>query len=301
MAGDWIKMRTRLVDERAVMTICDQTGLDEFAVIGRLHSIWSWAGEHTTNGEILDVTTRTIDRLARHLGFAKAMIAAKWLEEIDSGIKFPKWDKYNSRAAKERSQAAKRQADKRWRDRNAVGKNNCQVPQPGSESRNTVTSHDPRREESIGSERSKEVSTIERTDRPIGHRPPIEIDATPASEHEPRGEPLDVSGVDWDLVVQRAEALAKRVPPFSNDDRRQWFKYAVMVEVGMFAENWLFDAADAVLNAREHRKSRQAHLVAILKSKAAEVGTDNSTFRGILKRIEIPIDVWKRNVMKAQK
>lgn len=145
MAGDWLKMRTRLAEERSVMLICDLTGLDTFSVVGRLHAIWSWAGEHTTNGEVQDVTLKTIDRVTNFSGFADAMKAAKWLEISESGvIRFPEWKKYNSKAAKRRALDAARQARKRARKVTQKSR----TERDGERDENvTVTHQEKRREE----------------------------------------------------------------------------------------------------------------------------------------------------------
>ena len=50
MAGDWIPMRVDLADDPAVISIATATGLDELAVVGRLHRLWSWANRHLTTG-----------------------------------------------------------------------------------------------------------------------------------------------------------------------------------------------------------------------------------------------------------
>lgn len=118
MAGDWIKMRTTLGAEQATMAICDRTGLDEFAVVGRLHAVWVWAGEHTTTGIVRGVTLKTINRIARCESFAEAMIAADWLKIIPSeseneeilGVIFTRWKKWNDKSAKRRHLAAIRSA-----------------------------------------------------------------------------------------------------------------------------------------------------------------------------------------------
>ena len=307
MAGDWIKMRTGLGDERATLLISELTGLDVFAVIGRLHAIWSWAGRHTKNGKVTNVTPAIIDRKASHNGFSSAMIAAGWLETIKSGdevigVKFPRFDKYNASTEKKRASDAARQRKHREKKKNSHA----------DVTRDSHASHALRREETRGDERREENSIRDRTDRPIGAgsgQSPMDVDSsqgqvTPpaaATPPEPRGEPLDVSEVDWDLVVDRAVRLAKKVPPHSPADRRQWFKFAVLVEVGMFSEHWLLDAAEAVVNAPRHDKNRQAHLVAVLKSKAAEDGTSPEMLLAILRRIEIPAEVWKRNVMQVKR
>lgn len=116
MAGDWILMRTGLATERATLSICDATGLDQFQVVGRLHAIWSWADSHTVTGAVTGVTLKTIDRIVCAQGFAEAMVAAKWLESDENGVlKFPKWKTYNTKSAKERQLAAQRSAKYRER------------------------------------------------------------------------------------------------------------------------------------------------------------------------------------------
>src|SRR5581483_2237700 len=138
MAGDWLKMRTRLAEERAVLQLCELTDLDEFAVIGRLHAIWSWAGEHTSIGEVRDVTLKIIDRIARRENFGDAMLSVKWLEIVpEGGIRFPRWKKHNDKAARQRHLAAQRAARAREKKR---------ALQRDAERDASVTSHAPREE-----------------------------------------------------------------------------------------------------------------------------------------------------------
>lgn len=140
MAGDWLKMRTRLAEERAVMLICELTGLDQFAVVGRLHAFWSWAGEHTSNGRVTDVTLKTVDRVTSHDGFGAAMVSAKWLETPpEGGIVIPRWKEHNGKAAKARYLASLRQVKKRAKMSRA---------QRDGQRDATVTSHATREEKS---------------------------------------------------------------------------------------------------------------------------------------------------------
>lgn len=120
MAGDWIAMRTRLSEERSVLLICEITGLDEFSVIGRLHAVWSWAGEHTVTGDVTRVTLKTVDRIAKHENFGAAMRDADWLQELpEGGLRFPRWKRHNHNSAKQRVLSAKRSASYRARRRDA--------------------------------------------------------------------------------------------------------------------------------------------------------------------------------------
>lgn len=113
MAGDWIPMRLDLSDDPAVLSISTKTGLDEFAIIGRLHRLWGWANRHLQDGVSHDVTSEWVDLYVRRKGFAEAMVAAGWLVIDGSGIAFPKFDEWNSKSAKKRLTATKRQQKKR--------------------------------------------------------------------------------------------------------------------------------------------------------------------------------------------
>lgn len=123
MAADWMPIRLDLKDDPAVITIAHETGLDEHGVVGRLVAVWAWANAHTTDGNAsgnaLGVTVAWLDRYVGVTGFARAMIAVQWLDTVDASdpsepdsddsiICFPKFDRWNSQAAKRRIDAANR-------------------------------------------------------------------------------------------------------------------------------------------------------------------------------------------------
>ncbi len=103
MAGDWIKMRVGLHEDPAVIGMAAQLKMDEYAVIGRLHRIWSWATAHTSNGNAHSVTPCNVDVLVNAPGFAEAMVTAGWLKTSEAGISFPKFDRHMSQGAKSRA------------------------------------------------------------------------------------------------------------------------------------------------------------------------------------------------------
>jgi hypothetical protein len=120
MAGDWIAIRCDLATEPEVIAIADATGLDEFAVVGRLHRLWSWANRHTTDGNARSVTFSWIDRYLQHDGFAQAMRSAGWLEMSTEGVTIPHFDRFNSQSGKQRLLTAKRVSEHK-RKGNAQG------------------------------------------------------------------------------------------------------------------------------------------------------------------------------------
>lgn len=113
MAGDWIKMRTDLGTDPAVIRIGLRTSLDSYAVVGRLHALWAWADAHTANGLVRGVTTDWIDAFVTCRGFADAMCEAGWLAVKPEGIEFPRFGRHMGGSAKARAQKTKRQ--QRWR------------------------------------------------------------------------------------------------------------------------------------------------------------------------------------------
>ena len=113
MAGDWIKMRTTLADDPAVIAMAERLGEDEFTIVGRLHYFWSWADAQSRDGHAPGVTKRWIDRYCRCEGFADAMIAVGWLVVDDSGVTLPNFDRHNGSSAKDRALATIRKQKQR--------------------------------------------------------------------------------------------------------------------------------------------------------------------------------------------
>lgn len=102
MAGDWIPMRLDLTDDPAVIAIAAATGLDQFAVVGRLFCLWSWANRHLSTGVAGGISDSWIDRYVSTPGFAAAMLDAGWLRIRSGGVEFPNFDRWNSEGAKRR-------------------------------------------------------------------------------------------------------------------------------------------------------------------------------------------------------
>jgi hypothetical protein len=113
MAGDWIKMRTDLLEDPAVIGMACALGVDEYAIVGRLHKLWSWADKHCDNGHAKSVTFVWIDRYVCLDSFSECMAAAGWLEPFDGGITFPHFDRHNGKSAKVRADATERKRKER--------------------------------------------------------------------------------------------------------------------------------------------------------------------------------------------
>jgi hypothetical protein len=115
MANDWIKMRMNLADDPAVIGIAARLKLDRPSVVGRLHALWSWAGEHSTDGFLPYVTAEIVDEKAGKKGFADAMTqpGIGWLSIETGGVRFPHFDRHNGESAKKRAMDMDRKREKR--------------------------------------------------------------------------------------------------------------------------------------------------------------------------------------------
>ena len=124
MSADWIKMRTGLSRDPAVISIAEQLDMDVFAVIGRLQVLWSWADEQLPDGDAPGVTEAFVDSHVCAPGFASAMEKVKWLRiqrGKKCGISFPRFELHNSQTAKARALTSRRNVTLRKRKSDAPG------------------------------------------------------------------------------------------------------------------------------------------------------------------------------------
>lgn len=108
MAGDWIKMRTNLDTDPAVVRISSGLKQDRFCVVGRLHKIWSWANEHLTDGLDVPIDSDFLDALVESPGFSDQLRRVGWLSGRDGNLCFPNFQRHNGASAKVRAQDASR-------------------------------------------------------------------------------------------------------------------------------------------------------------------------------------------------
>jgi|GEM_PF-2033649 len=113
MAATWIKMRSDLAEDPAVIGIAARLGVDEFSVVGRLQCLWSWADSQSRDGHARGVTTAWINRKVQRDGFAEAMVQVGWLEVTEDGITFPNFENHNGETAKSRALSSNRKQKER--------------------------------------------------------------------------------------------------------------------------------------------------------------------------------------------
>ena len=111
--ASWIKMRTDLADDPAVIAMAGRLHCNEFMVVGLLHAVWAWADSHTTDGHAASVTAAWLNSRFRCDGLAEAMQAVGWLELDAAGLTIPNFDRHNGESAKKRALAAERKRRER--------------------------------------------------------------------------------------------------------------------------------------------------------------------------------------------
>lgn len=278
MAGEWIKMRTDLRDDPAVVLIADRLGVEEDLIVGKLHRIWSWADRHTTDGCAVGVSYKWVDRYVACLGLADAMESAGWLAMDGDNLVLPGFDRHNGSSAKKRCDAATRQ----------------RVSRDGHTSVTKTCDENVTREERRGEREENEKKS---------YRGDSDRKAVPSTLNGSRLEKADVSHLteaDWASIVAMAELAAKRIKPVTDDDRRAWLKYALMAYTSL-SEHWLLDAAEGakLTPAEKVKTTRQAIFVSALRSGAkAKHGMAGQEFDGTFKRAEIPKDIWQSRALR---
>jgi len=111
MAGDWIKMRTDLARDPAVIFLAEQYGFPEHVIVGLLHKLWSWADEQVSDGNAPTVTSAFLNRYIGVTDFAESLAAVGWLDINNGGkggIGFPNWEHHMSQTAKRRAVTSRR-------------------------------------------------------------------------------------------------------------------------------------------------------------------------------------------------
>lgn len=139
-------MRSDLHDDPAVFRLASMLKIDKFAVIGRLHTFWSWVDRHSVDGFVDGATSTAVDEVVRCEGFAESLAKVKWLEITDDGIRIPKFDRHNGDSAKQRALKNERQA--RWRaQKDAVVGGDVDAHVDGGASTTASTREEKRRED----------------------------------------------------------------------------------------------------------------------------------------------------------
>lgn len=113
MAGDWIKLEHTTPDKPEVYRMADSLKIDPDAVVGKLARMWIWADLQSVNGNSIDVTDSTIDRITACTGFSAALRSVGWLDSRSDGILLPNFTRHNGQTAKVRADTYRRVSNHR--------------------------------------------------------------------------------------------------------------------------------------------------------------------------------------------
>jgi len=239
MAGDWIKMRNDLVDDPSVIGIAAKTGLDEFAVIGRLQCLWAWADEQSRDGHAVGVTCAWLNRKVQCDGFAEAMRDVQWLIVTADGIQIPNFERHNGKTAKTRALSANRQQTRRANVTREVTEESLYSSRSPSRSQrdNIVTREEKRREESNTPPNPRKRGTVH--EFPPGfvafwEAYPRKVGKDAAAKAFAKRRP------DHDLLVRMLEALAEQIE--SDQWRRDGGQYIPHPATWLNAGRWQDEA-----------------------------------------------------------
>lgn len=286
MAGDWIKVEKATARKPEVLRLADLLGIHPDHAFGLCVRFWFWCDDQLVDGHVPSVTNVTLNSIVGHAGFAEALAQVGWLmTTIGIGgaqLQVPNFGRHLSEGAKNRALALERKRKQRETDVTVLSR---------TDRDESVTRQEEEQEEENQLINSNGKSTGSAPKKPIGRL---------TKKFIREGFKADVTGVDWGRVVVQAETLARKIPPVTEKDRRNWFRFGVLVQT-TFSEAWLMGSVDAVLGAAATRKTKQAHLYSVVRAKACEDGIEGDTFDSMLGCIEIPSDVWKLGVLEVRK
>lgn len=212
MAGDWIKLRTDLQSDPAVMRLSAVLKLDAFAVIGRLAAVWVWADTHADrHGNVTLVSRDCLDSITQCPGFGAALEDVGWLKSNGGeggGITFPRFERHMGEGAKARAQAAKRKRNQRERESRSSH---------GDVTKKSRTDRD----DSVtrGEERREEKKEEERPPLPPAKPGGIDGEDSAAIPAELDTEEFRAAWGQW-----KTERAAKRIKPYTSRGEREQFR-----------------------------------------------------------------------------
>jgi hypothetical protein len=127
----WIKMRTNLWDDPRVLALCDATDTQEAMIIGGLYWLWTMADQHTTDGVLLGLSLRQIDRKTGISGFGEALGSIGWVTPVEGGVRIERFTEHNGTGTKQRLETAARVAKHRAKGSSSGGDNGPVTPTEG--------------------------------------------------------------------------------------------------------------------------------------------------------------------------
>lgn len=260
MAGDWIKMRSNLWDDPRVSRLCDLTESSEAAVIGGLYWLWATADQHSEDGVMPGLTSRSIDRKTGVPGLGAALVEIGWISVIATGVLIERFEEHNGASAKKRATTAKRVATHRGNAdvtqtalqegesvvTGALAREREEKEKNKTEGTNTVRSEAGEIETSNSPTRAAELSRVMRESS---------IESNPS---DPRLQALAEQGVSCETVRAAAQQARKAKP---NENIAPGYVFSIIERWAADAKRMSVTGAQAPvrnLNARDASRAAAA-------------------------------------------
>ena len=212
MAGDWIKVEEAMPDKPEVFAIATELNLDPDAVVGKLIRVWSWASRSCHgDGVTPSSSAHAIDRAAGTTGFAKAMINCGWLLQKNDCLQFPRFDRHNSKTAKERGLTFIRQQRARAKKRH-----DSVTPLSRSRHASGVTKETENRDRDKGEESPLKTPSCSEPSKTTTPEPPAEFPIFECNGREGQRR--------WRLTDDEIRSLAEAFPAVAvqGECRKAW-------------------------------------------------------------------------------
>jgi hypothetical protein len=297
MAGDWLKVEKVTPDKPEIAILARKLGVSQGEAFLSWFRVYSWADGITCPGFVPHLSPEDADTASHAAPGTCSALASReigWLATDGGGIQFINWDRHNGKSAKSRALEAEKKRKQREKKEPEEPDLSRECPDEQGTKSGPEKSERRARGESPSLKSERESKGNQRSISRSPSRSPLD-----AGEGEET--PIDTSAVSWERVCDMAARIGRRIPAASDEDRRTWFRYAALVDMGTCSEHWLADSIEAALKAKNRRSTLQGCLVGIAKSKAAEEGIEEPVFLGMVRRIEIPDAVWKSGVLEVRK
>lgn len=117
MAGDWMQIDLDLPEKPEVLQLCAETGMEKYAIVGRLVAFWRWVERMGVDGRIKHATRSVVASVVdADDKFVSVLTKVEWVAFDDTGATIPNWERRFSKAAKQRMEDAKRKQAGRKQD-----------------------------------------------------------------------------------------------------------------------------------------------------------------------------------------
>ena len=113
MAGQWIPWAVGLHQKPEVVRMAKACGVHPHEMAARCMIVWSWAQDQTVDGTVSGLTAADVSLSIGIPNIGESMQSVGWIVELEDGIAFPNWERFNGRPSKARMKAAERKRTQR--------------------------------------------------------------------------------------------------------------------------------------------------------------------------------------------